>query len=381
MELELKSALDNLSIELQGKSASEIATAMDAFETKMSGSFETEIKAVKEGFSTELKAVQDHADALDIKLQEKASKEVAQGDQLKQLIHDNFDSIKTVRKGHGVELDLKVVGDMTLGANLTGDQPRVYTSNVTTTPSDLVNFADLITSFPIDGGTFTFPRSVVSEGSISTQTEGALKSQIDYDIAMVDVNTDFLAGFAVYSKKMANNLPFLENFLPQALRRDYFKAENALFYADLASQAVASSIVGSNNEVENIIDNQVLLLDNNHMANAVVVNPASYGAILKTAGVSGTGDYSLPGVVSIVNGNITINGVAIIPAPWVPANKYIIGDWSEAAKVVTQGLGVNFFEQDGDNVQKNNITARVESQIALAVFNTGAFRAGDFTAI
>ena len=40
MELELKSALDNLSIELQGKSVKEIATAMDAFETKMNGSFE-----------------------------------------------------------------------------------------------------------------------------------------------------------------------------------------------------------------------------------------------------------------------------------------------------------------------------------------------------
>jgi len=379
MEVELKQALDNLSIELQGKNENQVKATMEAFEAKFNESVENQIKAAKELSDADLEKMQGHLDAMDVKMQEQKKRVEGPKDELKALISDNFEQIKSVKKGQAVEL--KVVGDMTLGANLTGDQPRVYTSTVTTTPGDLVNFSDLITSFPIDGGTFTFPRSVVSEGAIATQTEGAAKSQIDYDISMIDVNTDFLAGFAVYSKKMANNLPFLENFLPMALRRDYLTAENVLFYTDLAAQAVASTVVGSANEVENIIENQVLLLANNHVANAVVVNPVQYGEILKTAGPAGTGDYSLPGVVSIMNGNVTINGVAVIPAPWVPASKYIIGNWSEAAKVVTQGLGVNFFEQDSDNVRKNNITARVEAQIGLAVFNTGAFRAGDFAAI
>ena len=48
---------------------------------------------------------------------------------------------------------------------------------------------------------------------------------------MIDVNTDFIAGFCVYSKKMANNLPFLESFLPGELRRSYFDGENYIFNA------------------------------------------------------------------------------------------------------------------------------------------------------
>ena len=109
---------------------------------------------------------------------------------------------------------------MTLGNNLTGDQIRIYGDEVAIVPSPKLNVADLVGTINIDGGTYTFPRESGSEGAIGIQTEGNDKSQIDYDITMVDVNTDFIAGFAVYSKKMANNLPFLESFLPEALRRD-----------------------------------------------------------------------------------------------------------------------------------------------------------------
>ena len=44
---------------------------------------------------------------------------------------------------------------------------------------------------------------------------------------MIDANTDFIAGFAVYSKKMRNNLPFLESTLSLDLRDDYFRGENS----------------------------------------------------------------------------------------------------------------------------------------------------------
>jgi hypothetical protein len=45
------------------------------------------------------------------------------------------------------------------------------------------------------------------EGAIGAQVEGATKGQ-NYDISMIDVNTDFIAGFTCYSKKMYTNLVF-----------------------------------------------------------------------------------------------------------------------------------------------------------------------------
>ena len=378
--MELKEQLEALTLKLEGKSKEEVKTAIDNFSTEFKSQIDEKLGEQKTEFAEELKKIQDHANALDVKLKEQKTIQKSEGDAIKNAITENFSEIKGVKKGNRVDFEIKAVGNMTLPVNLTGDQPRSYSTTVAGVPAQKVNFEDLVTTIPIDGGTYTFPRETGSEGGIGTQTEGADKSQIDYDLTMVDVNTDFIAGYCVYSKKMANNLPFLQNFLPVALRRDYFKNENADFYADLVTNSTASALT-SGNVVERIVNEQVTLMANDFSPNAIVVNSKNYGEILLTAGSSGTGDYSLPGVVTIVNGVVTINGLSVVVASWMPADKYIIGDWAMANKIVTEGLGLGFFEQDGDNVKKNNITGRIESQTALAVLRTDAFINGDFTTV
>jgi len=383
--VELKKELDALSLDLAGKNALEVKTLVDAFEVKFKESMLEELKkgnlAQSEEFKTELKKVQDHADALDVKLQEKAKIDEAPKDELKAFVVDNFDSLKNVNKSQGFRSEIKAVGNMTLALSLTGDQPRTYRSNVADIPSPLVNFRDLVPSISIDSGTLTFPREGTNEGVILTQVEGAAKAQTDVDITMVDVNTDFVAGFTRYSKKMANNLPFLESFLPSNLRRKYLEAENLLFYTALSAGATPTVLIAGS-IVERIVAEQTTLLAKNFVPNAIVVNAADYGSILLSAGPGGGGtEYSLPGIVSIINGIVAINGISVYVAPWMPADKYIIGAWENASRVETQGLGLNFFEQDGDNVIKNMITARIEAQVALAIFRPDAFIFGDFTKV
>ena len=61
-------------------------------------------------------------------------------------------------------------------------------------------------------------------------------------------------------------------------------------------------------------------------------------------------------------------------------DKYFVGDWSRIKKVVTEGLSLEFAEQDGDNFTKNLISARIEAQVALAVEQPDAIVFGDFSA-
>lgn len=377
---ELKEALDGLALDIKGKTEAEIKSAVDSLKSEVSTLLADEIKkgntTLIEQFNAELKKVQDHANALDVKL--KAQGQAGERkDELKTLIVDNFDKIKQAGE-RKVVIETKVVGDMTLAASLTGDQPRVYSNTVAAIPSPLVNMSDLITSILIDGGTYTFPRETAGEGSVASQTEGSSKAQVDYDLAMIDVNTNFLAGFTVFSKKMANNLPFLENFLPQALRRKYMEAENSSFWTTLTGAATAATLT-SGNIVERIVANMTSLLALNYIPTAVFVNAADYGSILVNSATGG--EYTLPGIVTIQNGVVSINGLRVVVGPFVPANKYLIGDFSMADKIVTQGLSLQFFEQDSDNVRKNNITARIEAQIALAVKRPDAFIYGDFTTV
>jgi HK97 family phage major capsid protein len=375
--MELKEQLEALTLKLEGKSHEEVKSAIEAFEVKNNEVINNQIKEVKESFEAQLKEMQNHADKLDVKLQEKAQKEMVKGDAIKSAINENFDSIKAVRKGQAVQV--KAVGDMTLGASLTGDQPRDYNYDVVSAPGQALNVSDLAGNVTISGGTYTFVQVAKGEGSISAQTEGSSKSQIDYDYTMVDVNTDFIAGFARYSKKMANNLPFLESSLPTELRRDYLIAENAAFNTVLAGAATASTITSGNN-IERLISNIAVLEGINHNVNGVVVSPADFWSIMVTEKSTGAG-YGLPGVVTFEGGVLRISGIPIYKATWVAANKYYVGDWSRVKKVVTEGLSLDFSETEGSNFVKNEITARIEAQVALAVEQPSALIYGDFTTV
>jgi HK97 family phage major capsid protein len=376
--LELKAELETMAKNLEGKSSIEIKNALEAFETKHNDAIELAVKEVKEALELDMKAIQDHADKLDIKLQEKEVKEASQGDVLRKAITANFDEIKGVKKGNSIEV--KAVGDMGTG-NLTGDEPRDYNFDVVMFPNQKVNVSDLVGNVQISGGTYTFTREVTGEGSISTQTEGSSKSQIDYDFLNVDVATDFLAGFARYSKKMKNNLPYLESFIPKVLRRDYAKAENAAFNTILIAQATASTqIITGKNKIEMLINDVARLDGLDRDVNAIAVTPADYWDILITEKSTGAG-YGLPGIVSLDGGVLRINGIPLVKATWMTANKYFVADWSRINKVTTEGLSLDFSEEEGTNFVKNQITARIEAQVALAVEDKLAILYGDFTAV
>lgn len=377
--MDLKEQLNELSVKLEGKSKEQAVELIKQFEEKHNEFVNDQVKAVKDEFTSQIEELKQHANELDVKLQAKAKQEKASGDAIKSLIEENFDNIKEVRVGKSIEI--KAVGDMTLGTNLTGDQPRDYSSDVVNTPGQLLNVADLVGSVQIEGGTYTYPVESGSEGSIGSATEGSAKSQIDYDYTMVDLNTNYIAGFSVYSKKMRNNLPFLQSNLPIVLRRDYAIAENSAFNTVLEGSATASTeVITGKNKVQMLINDIANLEGANHYANGIVVRPADFYDILTTEVSTGAG-YGLPGICTFEGGQLRINGIPVYRANWVSANKYYVGDWSRVKKVVTEGLSLEFSESDSDNFRKNNITARIEAQVGLAVEQPSALIFGDFTAV
>ena len=375
---EIKAALDGIKSQVETKTAeqsAEVKGLIKDLEAKMKLENDSNIDSLK----ADLKAIQDHADKLDLKFQEKNAEPKAGEDSLVKAVKDNFNEIKEVRKGNAIQV--KAVGDMTLGTNLTGAQPKDYNFNVVMIPGQMLNVSDLVGTVNISGGTYTFPREGAGEGSIAAQTEGSSKSQRDYDFTMVDVNTDFIAGFTRYSKKMANNLPFLTSFIPNALRRDYAIAENSAFNTVLAAAATASTqVITGKNKIEMLLNEIATQEAANFSVNAIVVRPADYWDILKTEKSTGAG-YGLPGIVTLEGGQLRINGIPIYRANWLAANKYYVGDWSRVNKIVTEGLSLEFSEQEGTNFVKNNITAHIEAQVALAVEQPAAIVYGDFTAV
>jgi hypothetical protein len=380
-ELELKAELSAIKTGLETKTATEVKSAIDALEVKMTEAnktqFATELKAATEAmeakFTADLKAVQDHADKLDVKLQEKAKSEANTNvDNIKSLIKDNAERIATV--GENNKIRLKAVGNMTT-ANFTGEQPRDYNFDIVRFPSQTLNVADLTGNININGGTYTYTVEGAGEGSIGAQTEGSAKNQRDYDFTAVDVSTNFIAGFARYSKKMRNNLSYITSAIPDLLRRDYLKAENTAFNTVLAGAATDSTeIITGKTKSEMLINEIGKLEDANYTVNGIVIRPTDYLSILKTA------QMDLASAVTYEAGVLRVAGVQVFKATWLAANKYYVGDWTRVNKVTTEGLSLEFSETEGTNFVNNNITARIEAQVALAVEQPLAIVYGDFTA-
>lgn len=394
MNEELKKELEEIKSGLETKSKELAQAELKAFGEKLEAELakaqeeakearSKEAEELKKALEEQIAEIKEHAKKLDAKVNAPAIITGKTQDPLREMIKDNFEDISRVQKGNAVKLETKVVADMSLGNNLTGDQPRAYSDIVQAVPSQLVNVGDLVGSINISGGTYTFPRETGSEGAIATQVEGSDKSQIDYDITMVDVNTDFIAGFSVYSKKMRNNLPFLESFLPNALRRDYAKQENSTFAAVLEAGVTASAQLAANNDtfIEQLMKEVATLEGSDFGANGMVVSPGAWYTIFTQEKSAGSG-YARPGIVSLDGGVLRINGIPVFKANWLSTtDKYLVGDWSYINKVVTEGLSLEFSENDASNFRQNKITARIEAQVALAIGRTDAMIFGDFTAI
>ncbi|NRA50560.1 MAG: hypothetical protein HRU12_15615, partial [Phaeodactylibacter sp.] len=342
---EFKEALVTLETTIKADNKEQIEKALDKFTSEEWSKFKQDSdESVKkmvndliaEGDAVLTKKFNDFSAKLNEKQAKKANEQASYRDNMKSFIKDNFDKIGNVSKGKEVKFDnaeMKAVADMlTTGDHVTGDYIRDYNRTVITLPGQAINVADLIPSVTIDGGTYTYIRETGGEGAFAYQTEGSDKAQVDSDFAHIDVSTDFLAGRTVYSKKMRNNLQYLQSYLPEALRRKYFIAENADFYTKISTGATASTalIANHSNIAEKLTAEKAALEQNNYNgANGAVTNIADWYGLLEIEKSTGAG-YGLPIGWSYSNGTLRAFEIPVLKAPWVATNKYLIGDWSMA---------------------------------------------------
>jgi len=374
------------SIEASVKSATEIVEKMKAANEAVIADVKNEVAEVKAAVVTMDEAAKKNQAALDQLIAEKAAKTVNNktksfGDAFAEQVAEAFEAkqaeIKEFQKNKNAKLtiDLKSVGTMTLGNNLTGDGVATYNSRQGLVPAQKINMRDLIPTAVSPTGLYVTYRETGTEGSIGIQTEGSAKSQIDYDLTEVKVVSDYIAGFARFSKQMMFQLPFLQNTLQRMLLRDFYKKENATCFSAVSSAATGSTTTSASVDAEQLVDWIANQLDANFEASFALVSYAQWADLLKTKPT----DYSVPGGFVIdANGNVRIAGVPVIGASWVTNDKALIIDANYLERVETEGLRVEFSYEDSDNFQKNLVTARVECFEDINIMRTDAIIYGSF---
>lgn len=382
-------ALQELETSLKAENKELVEKSLENLEGEFGEKLKDSSEEVKNLVNDQIKAAEEMLEKkfneFSAKLNEKQAEKVKDSkgfiENMQSFISEKFDAISSVREGKGVAFDrqeMKAVADMlTTGDHVTGDYIRDYNRNVVAVPGQALNVADLVPSVSIDGGTYTYIRQTGREGDVATQTEGSDKAQVDFDFDHIDVTTDYIAGRTVYSKKMRNNLQYLQSFLPEALRKRYFIAENTAFNTVLAGAATTSTnLIASFDNIAEQIKADFADLDgaNYSQTNGVVMNTADWYSILNIEKSTGAG-YGLPFGWTYENGQLRCLGVPVFKANWVAATKYYVGDWSMIEKVVTEGLSLEFSDQE--RFSKNEIVARIEAQVALAVKEPASLIIGD----
>lgn len=374
------------SIETAVKSATESVEKMKAANEAAIADVKSQVAEVKAAVVTMDEASKKNQAALDQLIAEKSAKKVDNknksfGEAYNEAIAEAFEAkqaeLKEFQKNKNAKLviDLKAVGTMTVGNNLTGDGQATYNQRQGLVPAQKINFRDLIPTAVSPTGLYVTYRETGSEGSIGIQTEGNPKSQIDYDLTEVKVVSDYIAGFARFSKQMMFQLPFLQNTLQRMLLRDFYKKENSTFFSTVANAATGSTTTSATVDAEQLVDWIANQLAADFDASFALVSYQQWARLLKTKPM----DYSVPGGVVIdPAGNVRIAGVPVIGASWVTDDKALIIDSNYVERVETEGLRVEFSYEDSDNFQRNLVTARVECFEDINLLRTDAVIYADF---
>jgi len=389
-----KKAIEKIEGELKGFATPEaIKAATDAIELKINSEVakanEEAGKLIEkqDGEITELKAQVNALDKLaggfknmnmtQVPTFKSAFKDALEGKATNGMQVGEALSILQSSKGATVTMEMKV--DPMLNSNaLTGDGVQTYNTRQALVPAQKLNFRDLVSSTQSATLEYVTYFEDAKEGAIATQTEGSAKSTIAYNLTNVQKIQSYLAGIVTFSKQMLKNLPWLGSTLPRMLLRDFYKQENADFYATaIAAATPFQPGTLPTDDVEAIITAIGNFESTDFTASFGIVSKLQWARLAISTYTKGY--YGGAGSVVITpGGQITIAGVPILSASWATDDKLLLIDADYIERVEGESLNITFSYEDGDNWKKNLVSARVECLEVLNIMRPDALQVTDF---
>lgn len=272
-------------------------------------------------------------------------------------------------------IQLKAVGDMTIASNLTGAIPNTYRTGIVPVPFEKTHMRDIVAVTPSDTDSYHFYRHSIGEGTIEFQNqELETKAQIDEDMSEQTVNLNYLAGWLRISRKMLRNFKGLQGYLSRWLPERYYRREDTKAYQALISAASGITVTTGTDMMSQIVQTIGAQRKAGYNVNGIVMDGVIWGKML-TYKASTSGEFTNPlNIVNVTsNGMVSILGVPVYVTAWVGGDEIIIGDWNFFEIIQSEGLSLQFFDQDGTNVRENKITARIEASVGFAVLDPRAF--------
>lgn len=270
-------------------------------------------------------------------------------------------------------VEIKTVANIA-SANLTVDNFISYLDwRPGMEPTGQYHFRNIVRTIVSETDYVQFPRAntPIGEGSFGRVAEAATKPQVDRDYTMVNLTLQPMAAYAICSRQSLRNILFLQSWLPESMMNQLEESEDT----DFANALVAAATGSSTTTGITVANERLIFMLKNLMVakfnpTAIYADPSVWATILVTK----PQDYSLPNVVTVdTNGVTRILGRPMIPVNWLTGNRVLLGDFTKAAIVQSEGLRLRQSDSHASLFTSNEIAFLLERTEGLAIFRPDAF--------
>jgi len=333
--------------------------------------------------------------------EEVEGKEVSFKQSLRTKLDSNIEGLKRLKNSSSaadnVKFDVKAVGDMSLAGNVTGQVPQALRiSGLNSVPSRVVRLLDIVSGGTIGSNLVEWVYQANKEGSAGPTAESSAKNQIDFDLLVGSQKVEKTTAFITVTDEMLDDVDFIESAINNELTKELLKAVetgvfggsgvspqmNGIFtVAPAFAAGVFAGTVDNANSVDVLsvaMDQIMIAQEGSAVPNYILMHPSDVTA-LKMVKVSST-DKRYVERLAMVGGELSLDGVPIIPTTLVTVDKYLVGDFSKASVLTKQSVSIEV-GYNADNFVKNYKTIRAEWRGVTFVKNNdrSAFVAGDFS--
>jgi len=362
----------------------------------------SELDAVKNNENVELKEslakLEEQIEAMKEEAQEVSTMSFSES--IMKGLKDNYDNLVALKnKDRNATFTFKAAGDMTNGGNISGGNVPVEDrlSGLNRIPSRRIRLMDLMSQGSTSSRVVSWVYQANQDGQAGFTAEGDTKNQIDFDLVVANETVKKYTAFIKVSDEMLTDIDFIESQIRIELSQELLKSiEDAAYDGDGSATALngvytvatpfaaGSFATGQPNEVDNpnsvdvlgVAMNQIMIAEQD-TPNAILMHPSDVTA-LKMQKVSST-DKRYVERLAMVAGELSLDGVRIIPTTLVDEGDYLIGDFTKAQFLTRDAMSVEV-GYDGNDFTKNMRTIRAEWRGVVLVKNNdrSAFVKGDF---
>lgn len=247
---------------------------------------------------------------------------------------------------------------------------------------------DVLNTGVATGNTVHYTRELSWTNNAAETREAAQKPESVLTFEGVDVPVRTIAHFLKVSKQVLDDAPALQSYIDRRLRYGVeIRAEQQVVNGNGTSPNLSglldtgnfTSLTAASGDTDFDFANKAKykVIESDYMADYYLINPADWGRMerLKTTDGEYIGGTSAIGYLQ--NGLVpTLWGLPVIASNSVPAGTLVAAARDASMFWQRQGVTVEIFDQNEDDVEQNLLTIRGEMRGAFTVFRPAAIVAG-----